>query len=257
MVSNFNYDKKCKYEVCDGYGSVWGYDKDGIMRAGLCKCELERIEDNRIQFAQIPQEFIKQTVKSFKIDCYNKQESKGLATMAKKIATNYIRDFEEIKEDGQGLYFYSNTKGSGKSRLAVSVGNELIKGKVKNVRYVTTLDLFAEIRSTFGKESEKTESGIMEEMKEVDLLILDDVGVDAKTSDWANGILYQIIDYRMTKKRITIFTSNVPVSRLNYDERTVSRIENMAMQIKMPEESVRSEIAKNKNVEMMKRLMRD
>lgn len=261
MANDSIYDKKyekCKYDMCDGYGAVWGYEEDGLMRAGLCKCELDRIEDKRIGFAQIPEEFIKQTVGSFQIDCYKKAESKTLATIAKKIATNYVKDFEETKENGQGLYFYSDTKGSGKSRLAVSVGNELIKGETKNVRYITTLDLFLEIRSTFNNETGRTESKIIADIRDVDLLILDDVGIGEKaTSDWENRILYQVLDHRMTKKKTTIFTSNVPVRQLKYDQRTVSRIENMAMQIRMPEESVRSEIAKNKNVEMMKRLMRD
>ena len=256
--SRFDYKSECEYGICDGYGVVYELNADGFMVGDNCKCVKEKIQAKRIAFAQIPDEFVNQTVNSFQIDYYKKPESQGLATVAKKIAVNYVKAYEEMKAEGQGLYLYSDTKGSGKSRLAVSVANELIKGRAKDVRYVTTLDLFAEIRSTFdNNDTDKTESKIMEEIKNVELLVLDDIGVDGKVSGWANGILYQIIDYRMVKKKVTIFTSNVPVTSLNYDTRTVGRIENMAMQIKMPEESVRSSMAKNKNVEMMKRLMRD
>ena len=50
--------------------------------------------------------------------------------MAKIIAKRYVEQFEEIQETGKGLYFYSSVKGSGKTRLAVSIANDLIRQKM-------------------------------------------------------------------------------------------------------------------------------
>ena len=104
-------------------------EKDGYTFMKECECgkmQRERIE-RKLRFAAIPKEFEGQTVDNFRTDCYSTPQAQELAKMAKLAAKRYVEKFPEIQELGKGFYFHSNVKGSGKTRLAVSIANDLIK----------------------------------------------------------------------------------------------------------------------------------
>lgn len=86
------------------------------------------------------------------------------------------------------------------------------------------------------------------------LLVIDDLGVE-KVSDWSEEMFTQILDERMSNYRPTIITSNFSISQLSKKYkmgRVNNRIEKMAFPIAMPEESVRSKLAKKENDEIAK-----
>lgn len=170
------------------------------------------------------------------------------------MVANYIYNFEKYNALGKGLYFYSHEKGSGKTLLALALGNALMNVHKATVRFITTVELFTEIRKTYEKDSMFKESQLLDSLKQVQVLILDDIGTEKK-SDWVNEMLYQTLNTRMTSKVITIFTSNVHVSKLKHDERIISRIEAMAIPIQMPEVSIRKNMAISENEELVKALL--
>lgn len=237
---------KCKHGLCDGTGVIYGLDENGLMAGRNCECTKDRIKEGRLQFAKIPEEFINLTINSFRTD-YETEEAQAIAARARTACARYVKEYEHFEEVGKGLYFYSDTKGSGKTRLAISVGNALMNYKNKGVRYITTLDLLGEIRKTFDRDSETTETEVIDAVNTVDCLILDDVGVEDGEKPWIKEKMFQILDYRMTRKKITIFTSNVPVEKLKHDDRIKNRIERMATPIVMPEESIRSQLSAKEN----------
>lgn len=218
------------------------------------------MQKNRLKFANIPSEFDELTVKSFNTSLYQTTENTMLAQNAKTCVINYIKNFNDFFELGKGLYFYSGKKGSGKTRLAVSLGNVILKILHKQVKFVTSIDLLNEIKSTFDKdkenenENEYTQSQLLEAINRVDVLILDDIGVERPT-DWVNEVLYSIFDNRMKYKKLTIFTSNCCMDELKHDERIKSRIAKMCIPIKMPEEDIRRMNAKQENEKLQDLLL--
>lgn len=220
----------------------------------MCKCYYDSITNKKLEFANIPEVFKGLTINSFRIDAYLKDESKSKAIVAKKMAVNFIKNFETFQEEGKGLYLYSNTKGSGKTRMAVSIGNAIMNVKRLGVKYTTTMDLLSEIKNTFNSDSQITESELVNSIKEIDVLILDDVGVENPTN-WVRSMFYSILDARMDNNKITIFTSNLSIDQLKHDDRLKSRIEKMAIPIEFPEESIRSEMAKSENEELQRLLL--
>jgi len=46
---------------------------------------------------------------------------RNLAAVAKRVSINYVKNFEKFKEEGKGLYLYSEMRGAGKTRLAISI----------------------------------------------------------------------------------------------------------------------------------------
>jgi DNA replication protein DnaC len=221
----------------------------------FCRCRDLKIIDKKLEFANIPKEFHELTIKSFDTDLYATDESKTRATMAKKAAANFVTNYEKMTDLGKGLYFYSYVKGSGKTRLAASLGNALVKVKMARVRFITTIDLLKAIQSTYNKDSQITENELLYAIKDVDVLILDDIGVETPKS-WVTEIFYNIINGRMISKKITIFTSNVAIEELAHDERIKSRIEKMAVPVYLPDESIRSNIAKQENEEVQEILFK-
>lgn len=245
----------CPYGKCDGNGLVIEKNIDTLeIRTHFCKCRNEKIQANRLMFANIPEEFKGLTINSFDCNIYEIQNSRDIALAAKTIAKNYVAEYENYKEKGKGLYFYSKTKGSGKTRLAISIGNALIKVKKQSVKFLTTLDLLNEIKNTYNKDSKYTESQLIESINNVNVLILDDFGVERPT-DWVSEILFNILDNRMKSLKVTIFTSNDIVENLKHNDRIKSRISKMAIPIIMPEESIREKIAKIENTELLEKLL--
>src|SRR5690606_120021 len=118
--------------------------------------------------------------------------------------TRYVEQYLEMEEMGKGLYFYSNTKGSGKILLSIAITNELIiKYKIKPV-YISVVNMLNEMKHSFSsKDSNRTFYSLMESFKHAPLLVMDDLGVE-KTTDWSEEVLTQIIDERMSYKRPTI-----------------------------------------------------
>ena len=222
--------------------------------ATMCKCYYDQIINKKLEFANIPEVFKDLTINSFRTDLYERPESRQKAMVVKKMAANYVKNFETFQGEGKGLYLYSNIKGSGKTRMAISIGNALMKVKRVGVKYTTTLDLLDEIKKTFDRDSKATESELINSIKRIDVLILDDVGVENPTP-WVKSIFYSILDGRMDNNKITIFTSNLSMDELQHDDRLKSRIEKMALPIEFPEESIREKIAKSENEELQRLLL--
>ncbi len=135
---------------------------------------------------------------------------------------NFIKNFDDTNQ--RNLLFSGNT-GLGKTFLSSCIANELIK-KGKNVLYQTSPIMFDKILdSKFGKSS----SNLINEIYNVDLLIIDDLGTETRT-EYKVTELFNIINTRLlnqnNKVTKTIISTNLTLQQLydNYDERIVSRI---------------------------------
>lgn len=240
----------CSHKMCDGSGIILVRDLEtGNEFAKFCACRDKLITKSKIKFAEIPEEFRDLKISSFKTNCYENDISKTRAVLAKKAATNFVKEFEVMKRNGKGLYLYGYTKGSGKTRLAVSIANALMNVHKVSVKFTTTPNLLEEIKAAFRSDSEYTSSELINVIKRIPVLVLDDIGTE-KPSSWVNETFYSILNDRMTGNKVTIFTSNCTIEELLHDDRIKNRIEKMAVPICFPEESMRTKIAKKENEDL-------
>ena len=225
--------------ICNGTGFLIKVI-DNVDVAEQCFCYKERIRNNRIMFANIPEAFKEYRLNSFLANFYKDK------TTLNSVVTNvkyWLSHLDEMQTKGIGLYFYSNVKGAGKTRMVTSIANELIYNHDKTVRFATSLDIISEIRATWDRDTEfRSESQLMEYLKTTEVLIIDDFGTEVH-KDWIDDRFYQIINTRYINKKLTLFTSNYSIDELKYDDRIRNRIKEMAYQIHFPEESVREYIA--------------
>lgn len=115
--------------------------------------------------------------------------------------------------------------GVGKTGLAISALRAAAEKHHPGL-FVKTPDLLARIRATYGKSSDTSEQDVLESLRNVDYLVLDDVGAEHAT-DWATSMLFQVLDDRHDQQRKTILTTNLDITGLgrHMGERTLHRFE--------------------------------
>lgn len=180
-------------------------------------------------------------------------EHRQLAIEALRKSKLYAENHDKIVSDydGSGLYYWSKTKGSGKTYLSTILGAELTR-LGHRVRWYSMPNLLQEIKDGFDRESGYSSSEIINRAKNVEMLMLDDVGVE-KQSAWVNETIFGILDYRLIHQMPTFFTSNLEPDELAYDERIKDRIKRMTELIQMPEDSIRKRLSsRSKLAELLK-----
>ena len=197
----------------------------------LCSCikqELYNIEYNNANIYDLKS----QTFKNFRLDCYSNISNKNKygkdlsprdnIISIKRICDNFIENFDDVHEPN--LLFSGNT-GLGKTFLSSCIANEMIS-KGKTVLYQTApimLDNIIDYK--FGKNSDN----ICKTINNVDLLIIDDLGSEAKNPLKITE-LFNIINTRLlnqnNKITKTIISTNLSLQELYdiYEERIISRI---------------------------------
>ena len=119
--------------------------------------------------------------------------------------------------------------GTGKTGLAVGALREWQVLKHEPALFITAPQLLDRIRETYSGRAEDSEAEVLQLVKDVELLVLDDLGAE-RVTDWVQEKLFTIINYRHDWHRVTIFTSNLDIRRLagHLGERIVWRIDEMA-----------------------------
>lgn len=228
--------------------------------ARQCECVKERLRSKRLnnilEFADIPLEYKDLSMKDFDINIYKQNKNKQLAKAAVEVSIRYINNYLELEKLGKGLYLYSDIPGSGKTSMAIIIANEIMRLFEKSIRYTTVEDISSNIKSTYNNESILTEKDIIDNLVDVDLLILDDLGVE-NNSSWTESKVYPIIDKRNEQKRPTIFTANMPISNLPYHQRIKSRLNRITTRIHFPEEDIRSYIGSQEDEKVLNILFGD
>jgi len=118
----------------------------------------------------------------------------------------YIDNLVEMMEQGIGLYLWSSENGTGKTSVSALIAKEAL-------RYGKTV-FFEESSRLKGmlinKEQFEEGTSIEERMMMVDVLILDDIGKEYRTSSgYAENVIETLVRARVQKVKTTIMTGNV------------------------------------------------
>jgi len=131
----------------------------------------------------------------------------------------YERSLEFAREP-RGWLVLLGGFGSGKTHLAAAIANyRLDLGHA--ALFVVVPDLLDYLRATFGPSSEATLDKRLDSIREIPLLILDDLGAHNSTP-WAQEKLFQILNHRYNSRLPTVITSNQRLEEL--DPRVTSRL---------------------------------
>lgn len=136
------------------------------------------------------------------------------------LARQYAAEFD----NSIASFVFSGRPGTGKNHLAAAIGNDLIL-RGKSVLIVTVADLMSNMKGTFSGDSQLTEEGLINDLSSVDLLVIDEIGMQTE-SRYEKVIINQIVDRRSSSKRPTGMLSNLNHDGMNalLGERVMDRM---------------------------------
>jgi DNA replication protein DnaC len=173
--------------------------KDAEQRAEderILKLSAERRHRDMLDAASIPNRFIGSTFTTFIADTPAK-------THALTLARDYAENFAEHSKRGAVLIF-AGKPGTGKSHLAGAILQAVL---TPNVRYVTCMDLIRMVRETWRKDSERSETQVLRYLEGLDLLVVDEVGMQYGT-EGEQTILFDVLDRRYREVRPMVLLTN-------------------------------------------------
>lgn len=186
------------------------------MEADRKAAALHRVE-KLLDQACIPPRFAD---KSF--DSYRQETDKQKRIVA--VCRDYAQNFPQKRTAGAGLIL-SGGKGTGKTHLTIAIGREVIQHHGCTFLFTTVSRLIRAVKSTFDKGSETTERDVYRQLSDVDLLALDEVGVQNGT-DFERDVLFEVINRRYELMKPTILLSNLPPAEMEkvIGERAMDRM---------------------------------
>jgi DNA replication protein DnaC len=141
----------------------------------------------------------------------------------------------------QGWLLLEGGYGCGKTHLAAAIANYAVSMGTPTL-FITVPDLLDTLRFAFS-DPETTFEARFEEVRNADLLVLDDFGTQNATG-WAQEKLFQIINYRYINKLPTVITTNLMLDEIEsrirsrlQDEEFVRRVVITAPDYRRPTET--------------------
>ncbi|MCI0785992.1 MAG: ATP-binding protein [Chloroflexi bacterium] len=129
----------------------------------------------------------------------------------------------EFGDKPSGWLVLAGPSGSGKTHLAVAVANRCIE-RGETTLFIVVADLLDHLRATFSPDNPVSYDDLFEQVRNVPVLVLDDLGSQS-TTPWAREKLFQVINHRFNRALPTVITVRGPLERL--DEALRTRIESV------------------------------
>lgn len=173
-------------------------------------CELEEKEkaaarkrlNSLIANSMLRERFLTKTFANF--IPFGKEKEKQVRVLA--IAKDFADNFDNHRRTGPWLLFMGNV-GSGKSHLCAAIINQVVRSGFTAL--LTKMPrLLREVKDTFNRDSEVSQSEIITRLGEIDLLVIDEVGIQFGT-DTERMILYEILDLRYEAMLPVILTTDI------------------------------------------------
>ena len=194
--------------LCKGTGWKLVPRKNGAAGnvAVACECGMEERAGKVMERARIPKRYEHCDFESYVTDLvdgktWTAQHEKSLKN-AKMVVQGFLRDYP-VAEKGLLLI---GSSGAGKTHLAVAALKELIR-RGHGGLFCDYRELLKEIQESYNPTSESTEMAILEPIRRVEVLVLDDLGA-SKPSDWVRDIVGIVLNARYNENRTTIITTN-------------------------------------------------
>ena len=163
---------------------------------GIEALATKRAEQNR---ANIPVIYQDAHLGNFRTPIYSDQDTVRLMN---KIIKVWYQNFTENFEKGKGLYLWSQTKGSGKTRMAISLLNEILVSHKIFGYFATSTQIINEIKNSWNDDTQ-SESELLTKLSKYRVLVIDDFGTELP-KQWINERFYHIINERYNHRKLTL-----------------------------------------------------
>lgn len=236
----------------EGYEGVMTYYAD---KCPTCSGGLHERTEIVKKVSNIPLTFYDKNYLSFDWNIYRDSSGRKIDLSKKKLLVeDFLKNYKRWKSKGYGLYICSKTKGSGKTFLASCLCNELMELYGIRTRFVSATQLLDISKSGDKDSPDEYKREPIKLLCNCELLVIDDIGQKRTGYEWMNEVVFRITDERMTKRLVTIFTSNLTIEELNLEERIKERINKVSLSLRLPEFNVRSKESYDEKLQFMKEM---
>lgn len=144
----------------------------------------------------------------FRSSTFETFEAGGSPKQADALALcrDYAEQFEQHLRVGRGLLLLGNV-GTGKTHLACAIVQHVVRTFEAYAVVTSAAEICRVVRGSFGKAAGYSDLDVLDELAGPDLLVIDEIGVQS-ASDFAPGVLGDVIDRRYQQLRPTILVSN-------------------------------------------------
>lgn len=191
-------------------------DDPNFGKLQVCVCrqdEVEQAEKERLVRLSNLEAFQRMTFDSFKT-----KGRLGLGEQQVQSLQFALTQARHFAKNPQGWLLLMGGYGTGKTHLAAAVANKVVDDGTQ-VLVLTVPDLLDWLRFSFN--SDESLGDRLDEIRNMPLLVLDDLGTQNATA-WAEEKLFQIINYRYVNQLPTVFTTNQSFNEI--DGRISSRL---------------------------------
>jgi DNA replication protein DnaC len=119
---------------------------------------------------------------------------------------------QAFADQPEGWLVFEGGYGCGKTHLAAAIGNQCL-ARGETVLFITVPDLLDHLRATYAPTSEIAYDDLFDRVRNVPLLILDDLGTENQNA-WALEKLFQLLNHRHVRRLPTVITTNIRVDKL-------------------------------------------
>lgn len=197
-----------EYESRNVFGSVWTKcptcslkDSEENKRKELEREATERLRkwEKALGDSGIPARFTDRTLDKF--EAKNEGQKSAYA-----FAIEYSEKFGQVLKTGRSAIFCGKP-GTGKTHLSVGIGLSVMKrGGI--VLFTTVQRMMRRIKDAWRKDSEESESDVINLFSSPDLLIIDEIGVQFG-SDFERNAMFDILNDRYENRLPTLLLSNL------------------------------------------------
>lgn len=192
-----------------------------------------------------------EAIKNEKMRNWTFEKDDGGDERMRRIAMNYVLNFDEMKRRGKGLLLFGGC-GSGKSFYAACIVNALVE-KLHDCTITNFSRIGNDLQNQFTERQKCLES-----LNKYELLVIDDFLSERKT-DFMKEIVYNVIDNRYFSGLPLIVTTNATANDMKYCadssyKRIYSRLFEMCIPIEVKRPDRRREVLK-KDYEELKGLL--
>lgn len=204
--------------LCHGAGFVRLNVPVGDPRFGKampCACKREEYRGRRLERLRRMSNL--QHMSSIRFDTFH---TKGHGSPDVWVSlTEALTSAKEFAATPAGWLVITGSYGCGKTHLAAAIANHRVERGLP-VLFVVVPDLLDYLRTTYAPDSPTSFDERFEQVRNVELLVLDDFGTQ-HTTPWASEKLYQLLNYRYNAKLPTVITTNQTLDEM--DPRLSSR----------------------------------
>lgn len=205
-----NCDHHGSFDSRNVFGRVWSKcpacvsEQNAIERAEMAEKEAKQRTDaweRRVGMAGIPERFKSRTLASYQAD--SSEQKKAL-----EFAKGYAESFGDSLKSGRSAIF-CGIPGTGKTHLAVGIALAVM-AKNRTAAFTTVQRLVRRVKDSWRNGADESEGQIIALFVDVDLLILDEIGVQFGT-EFEKNLLFDVINERYENSRPTLLLSNLDV----------------------------------------------